>query len=151
MIIRCSVCISYFFTHEHFPGHVGVGEVDTSREAMQLGANAVVIRHHGFDCQDREAHEWVICSAALISEHNTQRHPQREGAGMVGGSGMSCAMGAGCRGGGGESGGAGGRFLMRWEPKRSSRERCFCLMLLEMTRGPLVDGGEDGGLDRGDS
>lgn len=32
--------------------------------------------------------------------------------------------------------------MERCEPNRSSRERCFCLMLLEMTRGPLVEGGE---------
>lgn len=50
-------------------------------------------------------------------------------------------MGAG---GGGESGGAGGGCWERCEPNRSSRERCFCFMLLEIMRLPLVEEGESG-------
>lgn len=51
-------------------------------------------------------------------------------------------MGAGCKGGGGESGGGGGGCRERWEPNKSSKERCFCLMSLENSRRPLVEGGE---------
>lgn len=54
-------------------------------------------------------------------------------------------MGSGGGGGGGESGGAGGECRERWEPNKSSRERCFCRMLLEMTRGVLMEGGEGWG------
>jgi len=46
-------------------------------------------------------------------------------------------------GGGGESGGRVGACWEPCEPNRSSRERCFCFMLLEMVRGPLVEGGEE--------
>ena len=62
---------------------------------------------------------------------------------------MSCRMGSGCGGGDGESGGAGGCCWERCEPNRSSRERCFCLMLLEITRGP-VEEGDEGGVLSGD-
>lgn len=54
-------------------------------------------------------------------------------------------MGAGGGGGGGESGGGGGMFWERCATKRSARERCFCFMLLEMTRPPVVEGGEGRG------
>lgn len=57
-------------------------------------------------------------------------------------------------GGGGESGGGGRELRERCEPNRSPRERCFCLMLLEMTRGPVLEGGEgcgDGVLGGGGS
>lgn len=40
------------------------------------------------------------------------------------------------------SGGAGGGCWERWDTNRSARERCFCLMLLEISRRPLVEGGE---------
>lgn len=73
---------------------------------------------------------------------------------MGGGSGMSLVMGAGCGGGGGESGGGGGGCCERWEPNRSFKDCCFCRMLLEMTRGALVEGGEgcgDGRLGGGDT
>lgn len=63
---------------------------------------------------------------------------------MGGGSGIFSRMGAGCiGGGGGESGGAGGGCWERCELNRSSRERCFCSMLLEMVR--RKEGGEEGG------
>lgn len=58
---------------------------------------------------------------------------------MAGGSGISGWMDVGCGGGGGESGRG---FWERCEPNRSSRERCFCFMLLEMMCGPLLEGGE---------
>lgn len=54
-------------------------------------------------------------------------------------------MGAGCKGGGGESGGGDGGCRERWEPNKSSKERCFCLMSLENSRRPLVEGGDGRG------
>lgn len=84
-----------------------------------------------------------------MGEQSIGEHPPRNGAAIGGGSGMSLKTGAGSRGGGGgESGGEGRRF---WEPKSASRGSCFCFMWTGMTRGPLADGGEDGGEGKVDS
>lgn len=74
-----------------------------------------------------------------VREILQEQHPLRDGAAMGGGSGMSWGTGAGWGGGGGESGGGGGGCR---EPNRSFRDCCFCRMLLEITREPLVEGGE---------
>lgn len=69
---------------------------------------------------------------------------------MGGGSGIFSKMGAGCRGGGGgESGGAGGGCWERCELNRSSRERCFCSMLLGGEEGGEGCGEGEGGLTSG--
>ena len=39
------VCVSHFFPHEQFPLHVGVREVNTSGEGVELGADVLLIWH----------------------------------------------------------------------------------------------------------
>lgn len=36
------VGVSYFFSQEQFSLHIGVREVNTSREVMELGANVLI-------------------------------------------------------------------------------------------------------------
>lgn len=125
----------YLFSQEYFSCRVVVGKVNWGGEAAELGLDAFVVHQ-------------LVCKLTRVNDSRSQlhgcikeeEHTLRVGAGIGGWSGMVWYMGSGA--GGGESGGEGGGG---WKANRSCRERCFSLMLLEMTRWAAGEGGGEGG------